>query len=130
WRRGRSPSTSEPVAATTGFRYELQRVRLEWTTTGSMPLSLDAYLSHLRADGAAMAAAAGRDLTARVPGCPEWTTTDLLQHLGQVHRWTEQIVRTNADRPMSRSATPPPPEGAELVEWFATGVELLASTFE
>jgi uncharacterized protein (TIGR03083 family) len=95
-----------------------------------MALPLDVYLSHLRADGAAMAGAAGRDLTAAVPGCPEWTTTDVLQHLGQVHRWTEHIVRTNADRPVSRSTTPPPPEGTELVEWFATGVEQLAAALE
>ncbi|MFJ6677109.1 maleylpyruvate isomerase family mycothiol-dependent enzyme [Actinosynnema sp. NPDC091369] len=37
-----------------------------------------------------------RDLTATVPTCPEWTVRDLVAHIGQEHRWAEEIVRSGA----------------------------------
>jgi uncharacterized protein (TIGR03083 family) len=95
-----------------------------------MPLPLDDYVTHIRNDGPALADAAGRDLNAAVPGCPGWTTTDLLRLVGQVHQWVRAIVRNNLDAPLSRDALPAPPAGAALVDWFATGAEELASALE
>jgi uncharacterized protein (TIGR03083 family) len=95
-----------------------------------MALRPDDYVSHLRTDGPALAGAAGRDMSAAVTGCPGWTTTDLLRHVGQVHQWVTEIVRKNLDAPLSRNAFPPPPEGPALVDWFANGLEELVGALE
>jgi uncharacterized protein (TIGR03083 family) len=95
-----------------------------------MTLSFDDYLQHLRADGPALADVAARDLDAPVPGCPGWTTANLLKHMGEVHQWVSEIVSKNLDRPVSRGAFPPPPAGDELVEWYRSGVDRLVASFE
>ena len=33
------------------------------------------------------------DPNATVPACPEWTVTDLVEHLGIIHRWVTEMVR-------------------------------------
>lgn len=43
-------------------------------------------------DSTALAAAATRDLTARIPACPDWSTADLVRHVFQVHRSWCRIV--------------------------------------
>jgi uncharacterized protein (TIGR03083 family) len=95
-----------------------------------MPLTPDVYVRHLRADGPALADAAGCDLSAPVSGCPGWTTTDVVRHVGQVHQWVTEIVREHLDRPLSRDAFPPPPEGEALVTWFRAGADQLADVLE
>ena len=95
-----------------------------------MTLTYDDYVRHLRTEGPALADAASRDLSAAVPGCPGWTTTDLLKHMGQVHQWVAEIVRKNLDRPLRRDAFPPPPDGAPLVEWFRAVADDLVAAFE
>lgn len=68
-----------------------------------------------------------------VPSCPEWTTGDLVRHLGHVHRLVDHII-------VERLETPPPdgrtlftaPEDAtrdDLADWFAEGATALATTF-
>jgi uncharacterized protein (TIGR03083 family) len=44
--------------------------------------------------------------------------------------WVTEIVTKNLDRPLSRDAAPPPPEGQELVDWFTAGVDRLAGALE
>ena len=41
-------------------------------------------------------AVAWSDLRAPVPGCPGWTTYDLVVHVGNVHAWAATIVETRA----------------------------------
>ncbi|MGW3274125.1 maleylpyruvate isomerase N-terminal domain-containing protein, partial [Streptomyces kronopolitis] len=46
----------------------------------------------------------GTDLTTTVPSCPDWNLAQLLRHLGEAHRWVEEIVRTRAARPPADTA--------------------------
>lgn len=57
-------------------------------------LSTEAYLAHFDADVAATLAAA-TDLSAAVPGCPDWTVRDLLSHVVGVYR--HKIVALDTD---------------------------------
>ncbi|MER6314151.1 maleylpyruvate isomerase family mycothiol-dependent enzyme [Streptomyces sp. NPDC001581] len=64
-----------------------------------------------------------------VPSCPGWTVSDLVAHLGGVHRYLAHVLR-------ERLAAPPDPGGLglpqvpaaphELTEWFAQGARELA----
>ncbi|HEV7526812.1 MAG TPA: maleylpyruvate isomerase family mycothiol-dependent enzyme [Acidimicrobiia bacterium] len=87
----------------------------------------DEYVAAIRADGAALATAADRaGLEARVPSCPLWSVADLVGHIGRIHRWLAQLIVDRAtDRGVHWSEAEPPPD-AELVEWFAAGVPMLA----
>jgi len=57
------------------------------------------------------------DLAVPVPDCPGWSLADLGAHLGGVHRWAHDIVRTGspAEQPDG------PRERAALVAWFTEG---------
>jgi uncharacterized protein (TIGR03083 family) len=88
----------------------------------------DEYCEALRREGHDLdAAARAAGLDANVPSCPEWTVTDLLGHVGRLHRYVARVVseRTPELRGEHWSeASPPPP--AELFDWFAGGVDLVA----
>nr|WP_055504299.1 maleylpyruvate isomerase family mycothiol-dependent enzyme [Nonomuraea pusilla] len=83
-----------------------------------------------------------------VPSCPGWSVSDLLVHLGGVHRWLAEIIRGRLTEPpghtdVSVLALPadtegwPRPESAPnlapvpggLVTWFAEGAAALESLF-
>ncbi|MDO8306873.1 MAG: maleylpyruvate isomerase family mycothiol-dependent enzyme [Actinomycetota bacterium] len=89
----------------------------------------DAFVAVVEASARQLldAAAAG-DHDAAVPGCPGWTVTDLVAHVGSVHRWATQVVSTGspADFP------PAPDDWDALLAWAGDGaaglVDLLAST--
>ncbi|HKE67913.1 MAG TPA: maleylpyruvate isomerase family mycothiol-dependent enzyme [Nocardioidaceae bacterium] len=110
------------------------------------------YVAHFRREVAAFETAAwiaaAGDEAPIVPSCPEWSMTDLVAHLGGVHRGIVHIVRgqlrdepdwtdprmldlpTGEDWPMSLEDTPtrgPVPAG--LVDWFAEGAAALAELF-
>jgi uncharacterized protein (TIGR03083 family) len=63
----------------------------------------------------------------QVPSCPEWTVSDLVRHLGTVHRWAEHLVRTRSQRWVS-----PAKLGLVLgpltAEWIHAGGAALVST--
>jgi uncharacterized protein (TIGR03083 family) len=63
------------------------------------------------------------DVTAPVRSCPGWAVRDLVEHLGGVHRWSAQIVRTG-----ERSPFPDEPVAGDLGRWFDDGAETLART--
>lgn len=71
----------------------------------------------LRRDGAALAAAARRDLAAAVPGCPGWTVRDVLRHTGEVYAHKTVILRGLLDAPPA-GAAPEPGERADPVGWY------------
>jgi uncharacterized protein (TIGR03083 family) len=81
----------------------------------------DQYLTVLRSDSAALAEAAGIDLTAAVPSCPGWSVADLVVHTGLVHRSQANIVKTRAQEPtgMKREMLSSVPG---LLEWFEASV--------
>lgn len=72
------------------------------------------------------------DLTTSVPSCPEWNLAQLIRHLGEAHRWIEEIVRTRATEPPPDTALRDlPRESAqtpqELAAWLTEGAERLAA---
>lgn len=80
-----------------------------------------------------------------VPSCPGWTVTDLIMHLGWVHRFVAKIVDERlavppeggfADLPGESSTWPDPakapnpgPVPGGLVDWFADGAARLGDLF-
>jgi uncharacterized protein (TIGR03083 family) len=64
---------------------------------------------------------AAADLAFPVRSCPGWHVRDLVEHLGGVHRWTTEIVRTG-----ERSPFPDTSAGEDLRRWFDDGAEALA----
>ena len=79
-----------------------------------------AWLSHLRADGAALAATIdGRDLDAPVPSCPGWSVADLVGHVGTVHAWVSACLVSDPDqRPPRFGDLPTPPTGDAMHDWY------------
>ncbi|MDQ1628357.1 MAG: hypothetical protein QOI54_2101 [Actinomycetota bacterium] len=83
-------------------------------------------LVHLGSDEAALVSRllADAPLDRPVPSCPGWLVRDLVGHLGSVHRWATEVVRTGGvARPPE-----PPSEDAQLAPWFAQGAAGLTTT--
>ena len=93
-------------------------------------MQTDSLLATLPADGARLAAAAERaGWDAPVPAT-EWQVRDLVVHVGGVHRWATDIVRTGSssgDTDAGRSVGAGPSD-AELLDWFRDGVTALVET--
>jgi uncharacterized protein (TIGR03083 family) len=91
------------------------------------------HLAALRRDGSLLASvAAANDLDAPIPTCPDWRMRDLVQHVGDVHRWAAAHVaerRTEPIRKVEEIAGPLPDDGA-LVGWFREGHARLLETLE
>lgn len=61
-----------------------------------------------------------------IPTCPGWKARDLWQHLGTVHRWAAEIVRTRSDAPLDRSFVEDDlPTGDTWAPWLAEGGDTL-----
>ncbi|MBH1938752.1 maleylpyruvate isomerase family mycothiol-dependent enzyme, partial [Streptomyces sp. AV19] len=109
------------------------------------------HLPHFRREIRAFAAAARRAAADApvVPSCPDWSVTDLVAHLGGVHRFVSRVVEDrlaeppdttdraflrlpagSERRPASLEDGPhrgPVPAG--LIEWFEEGAAELAEHF-
>lgn len=57
-----------------------------------------------------------------VEHCPGWTITDVVRHLGGVHRWATEIVRTGEPVP---GHAPSPERTHELGSWLVEGAVAL-----
>ncbi len=64
-------------------------------------------------------------LTLPVPSCPGWSVTDLVEHLGTVHRWAAGIVSARDRKPVAQPE-PAYDEGG-LAPWFADGAAALTA---
>ncbi|HWS32772.1 MAG TPA: maleylpyruvate isomerase family mycothiol-dependent enzyme [Actinoplanes sp.] len=72
------------------------------------------------------AVAAAPDRTARVPGCPDWALTDLVAHLGAVHRfWAATVADADDSRAPSAERIGDREPHGDLLEWSAASTELL-----
>lgn len=61
-----------------------------------------------------------------VPACPDWTTGDLIGHLGAIHRWAAAIVLSG-----QRIADEPAPIVTEpLAEWYAGNATALIAALQ
>jgi uncharacterized protein (TIGR03083 family) len=72
-----------------------------------------------------LVAARGAGPSAPVPGCPAWTVTDLVWHLGEAHDFWGYVVRERALAPDAyqappRPTAPSPAEEFEAVHTFAS----------
>lgn len=81
------------------------------------------FIDQLVEQGHALAASAEKaGLAAHVPTCTDWLVRDLVQHVGQVHRWAMSYVATGRTTPPGEGDSPAlPPGDDELLEWFRTG---------
>src|SRR5579884_2329976 len=80
---------------------------------GAMSLK-DLALRRLAADGDAFFAAAERDPAAPVRACPGWTVDKLVGHLGRIHTWAAQVVRSRTVEPVSPRLFPEGPDDPSL----------------
>jgi len=91
------------------------------------------HTKFLNDEGALLLEAADKaGLEAAVPSCPDWKVRDLLQHVGQVHRWALSYVTTGRTTPPDEHDEPasPPPDD-ELVAWLRNGhAELVTSLLD
>jgi uncharacterized protein (TIGR03083 family) len=91
-----------------------------------------------RHEVAGFAAAARRvvdEVAPPVPSCPGWSVTDLITHLGRVHRMLAPVIRDRLTAPPSAAPAEPPGASARrvpasLVDWFEEGARTLASLFD
>ena len=61
-----------------------------------------------------------------VPTCPDWSLRQMATHLGRVHRWAAEIVRTRAAQRIPFDAVPDcqyPAERAAQAAWVTAGAE-------
>lgn len=58
---------------------------------------------------------------APVPCCGDWTVTDLVEHLAEIHHWAAAMAR-------DEDATPPARAGAPLAEHYGASAHEVAST--
>ena len=67
-------------------------------------------------------------LDAGVPSCPEWSLGDLLRHVGTIHRWATEVVRTGAahDEPPGSG----PDAADELAAWLRSGAAELVKVLD
>lgn len=96
-------------------------------------MKITEHLDALRREGVLLAeAAAGTDLSAPVPTCPDWRLTDLLRHTGQVHRWAasylDRGLQERLDDAGEREVFGPDPSDAALLDWYREGHAALVHT--
>jgi uncharacterized protein (TIGR03083 family) len=94
----------------------------------------DDYLNAIERECATLTIALRNGPTRDVPSCPGWRVADLAVHLGVIHRWTTEMVRSKASRPLREREKlfGVDPDNPALVKWFEQGarelVEVLRST--
>ena len=111
------------------------------------------YVAHFQREAAALEAAArqaaGGETAPAVPSCPGWVVTDLILHLGMVHRWVGRVISERMQEPPPWGGDPswlglaeewngwlPPgrapgesPVPAGLLDWFGAGAADLEEQF-
>jgi uncharacterized protein (TIGR03083 family) len=89
-------------------------------------MTFDDHLALITDRSAALrsAVAAAPSLDTKVPGCPDWTLADLIEHLGGVQMfWAVVVSSADASGPPPRDRTDfdsPTGDQAALVEWSAS----------
>jgi len=90
----------------------------------------DLTLARFAADGPAFLDAAGRDPGAAVRATPGWTVDKLVGHMGRIHTWAAQVVRSRTQEGISPRLFPEGPEDDPglRIEWARERhAELLAA---
>jgi uncharacterized protein (TIGR03083 family) len=91
------------------------------------------HVAELRRQGDLLGEAAARTgLDEPIPTCPDWTMRNLLQHVGDVHRWAAAHIaerRALGIRDVAGIAGPLPDDD-DLLGWFRDGHAALVRTLE
>jgi len=96
-------------------------------------MDLNSYLAVIRPETSLFAATADEaGLDAPVPTTPGWTVSDLVLHMGEVHRWATAAV---ASRATKLSQVPgdflgPLPDRGDATDWLRRGADALCDTLE
>ena len=98
-------------------------------------MEIEEYLSSLRRSDARFAEAAAaavlaRGWAARIPGCPDWSLADLVEHLAEVQRFWAWVVRTRAQDPSAYERPVRHPDDELLGYAAARSAELEAALAE
>ncbi len=90
-----------------------------------------AATAQLRADAARITELIGTgQLDATVPDCPGWQLRDLIAHLGTIHRWAAECVRTAQEPTTPWADMHRDLLDDELQDWFARGAAELVDALE
>jgi uncharacterized protein (TIGR03083 family) len=81
-------------------------------------------VAHFAALGAAVV---GGRLDTPVPSCPGWDVRTLVSHLGNVHRWADQLVRSGSTEAPQRQRFEPP-EGDAIGAWLVDGAQAFVAS--
>ncbi|AXG82745.1 maleylpyruvate isomerase family mycothiol-dependent enzyme [Streptomyces paludis] len=74
------------------------------------------------------AVATALDLDARVPGCPEWSLRQLVEHVGGVQRfWAAVVAAGPADQPPTKAVVGETDPAWNLLDWWGESTALLLS---
>lgn len=85
------------------------------------------HLDAVEAQGHSFALSAQGAFRRPVASCEPWTVADLVWHLGEVHYFWNEIVRTGAASPTSVPRITRPDDN-ELMEWYVGNLRALMST--
>lgn len=85
-------------------------------------------IAAVRRESAALADAARKNLKPMVPSCPEWSVSDLVWHVGGIHRHRIWLITEHPDGP--RGFKIERPEDGEIVGWFLDGADKLSQVLE
>jgi len=93
-------------------------------------MEIQAHIEALEEQGEILARGASRSgLDQQVPTCPEWALRDLLQHVGDIHRWATVYVSTARTTMLSDDEEKllfgQSPDDTEMVDWFRRGHQAL-----
>ncbi len=87
------------------------------------------YIAYIRRDTGRLLTAAPGHLDQRVRACPDWDVFTLVRHLGEVHRFWQQVVAGRLTQPPGSSDHPlQAPSRMTVLEWLDAGAEQLCHT--
>lgn len=94
-------------------------------------MDVNGYVAVLASEATILASAAEEaGLAADVPTCPGWTVSDLVLHIGEVHRWATAAVTSRATKlgDVPTDFLGPLPDAADAIDWFRGGAAKLCDT--
>jgi uncharacterized protein (TIGR03083 family) len=94
-------------------------------------MDLNDYLAVISSEATLLASAADEaGLDAPVPTCPGWKISDLVLHMGEVHRWATAAVAAKASKlgDVPGDSLGDLPEPSAATDWLRRGAETLCET--
>lgn len=84
---------------------------------------MESAVAQLRREWSAIESlVSNQNLGLAVPDCPQWNVGELVLHLGRIHHFFAEMVRSGRDRPFPLSEIAAPTE-SDLIAWAQQGKE-------